>query len=337
MGVDQKSYDLIIKFLNEVIKPLLPNANYAGTRFFSAGQNPIGSFEGNLSCSNIFQRSIYEFKGNNTFLHFTNLHALDQILEKGWIRMTRLDELEKNELSFASELFADLSLFPEKIEEQKKQVFALSATKSNEETLTDSFMWQEYGDKGHGIALEFSFTSLPTECYPFGEIQYGESAVKPMIELRKRVIDFKVNHTIQPYPLVGLFTELFSFHKRARFKNEKEVRMLFSLNDFFQNHNLFTLYDEISKGHIQKFVKIFLKGKHPLIGNHELNNSVQEVITAFPQIEVKRIILGYEIPVDNKLQLVNYFVKERKVSEEQIWEIDEDLIIKPLPKLDSFK
>lgn len=132
------------KFLNEVIKPLLPFAKFSSTVQWGDYNNPSDSFHGLLSSNDLLKDSIYEFKKSQRLIHFTSLQSLSSILTNGYFRMTELNALDDvNELSFASKVFRDNPLFRHKdsiVEKSKSKLYCLSACLKTSTNLKDLFM-----------------------------------------------------------------------------------------------------------------------------------------------------------------------------------------------------
>jgi hypothetical protein len=314
-----QDFDRIEKFKNEVIKPIFPNVKFESSMMVTALGEPATSFKGKLSSINLFKDTKYEYKGDSKFLHYTSLFSLKAVLETGFLRMSEFGNLiDKNELMYASENFINNPIFQikkEELEQLKENIFCLSACQSNEETKRDAFMWEVYGDKGKGVFIEFEFTKKDPNKFLLGKVQYGNESLKPLKDLEKGVEKFaKDEQNILPNNFSEFFMEIQSFHKAERYKVEQEVRLFLKVEkQAHKVHKLESIYQDInSNQEVKYFYKLFLKARRPFLDFEDsLSNEEDAVFDEFPQIEIKNIILGYNISVEKKVNLT-YFLNNLK-------------------------
>lgn len=316
MAIDENSlnnHKNVDKFRKKVIHPFFPNADFKSTFMVSSPDEPATSFEGKLSPINLFKDTDYEYRGEGKFIHYTSLFGVKAILETGYIRMSEFGNLiDKNELQYASKIFIDNPVFQikkEELEQLKENVFCLSMCKSSDKTKQNAFMWEIYGDKGKGVVIEFELTKKDPTHFLLGNIQYGEKNLRKLRELKKNAENFKKeNNDFFPNNFAELFMEIKSFHKSKRYDTEKEVRLFLKTDKLqYEEHKLESIYKDInSKQEVKYFNKLYLKGRHPYeekeINTNEHNYSYFD---EFPQIEIKNIILGFNISVENKVAITD--------------------------------
>jgi hypothetical protein len=316
MGFNKKTindFKNVEKFRKEVINLIFPNASFASNLMISSPDKPATSFRGKLSSINLFKDSNYEYKGNGKFLHYTSLFSIKAILETGFLRMSEFGNLiDKEELQYAAKVFEGNSLFQfdkDKLEQLKNNLFCLSACKSNKNTKLDGFMWNEYGDKGKGVVIEFKFTKIDPKNFLLGQIQYGDDALQPLKNIKAQAEQFaNDNNDFFPNNFLEFLMEIQSFHKAKRYEEEKEVRLFLKVEkQAHKVHTLESIYKDInSNQEVKYFNKLFLKGRHPFLKlEYPFSDEEYEVFNEFPQIEIKNIILGFNISVKNKVAITS--------------------------------
>jgi hypothetical protein len=311
-----QDFDRIEKFKNEVIKPIFPNVRFGSSMMVTAPGEPATSFEGNLSTENLFKDTDYEYKGEGEFLHYTSLFGIKGILETGFFRMSEFGNLvDKEELLYGLRVFENNPLFQydkNKLKHLKENIFCLSACQSNEKTKRDAFMWEVYGDKGKGVLIEFEFTKKDPNKFLLGKVQYGNESLKPLKDLKIGVEKFAEDEqNILPNNFSEFLMEMQSFHKSKRYKTEKEVRLFLKVERYqYDEHKLESIYKDInSNQEVKYFNKLFLKGRHPFLDfKYPLSDEEDAVFNEFPQIEIKNIILGFNISDENQIN-ISYFLK----------------------------
>ena len=312
-----KDFANVDKFVNEVIKPIFPNAKLSNSMMVSSPDELATSFEGKLLSKDLFKGTNYEYKGDGKFLHFTTLFGLKGILDSGFLRMSEFGNLsDDKEINFASKIFENSTLFKfenEKYEWIKENIFCLSMCESNESTKRDDFMWEVYADKGKGVVIEFELTKKNPRKFVLGKIQYGDEKLNTLIRLKELAeVYILENPNFFPNNFSELLLELLSFHKVRRYEIENEVRLLLKVDKpKYVDHDLESIYKDINtKQEVKYFNKLFLKNRHPFLDfNYPLSDEKDAVFNEFPQIEIKNIILGYNLSIDKKVDLMDFFNK----------------------------
>lgn len=312
-------------FLQEVIKPLLPNARYKYTLQAGDFNTTSNNFNGALSSGNIFKDSDYEYLGEERFIHFTSLQSLESILKSGYMRMSSLDSLsDESELNFASSVFENIKNIRfnnDLINAEKKQLFCLSVCQNKTETITNTSMWNEYANKGSGVIIDLSLSSLKSNRFSIGHIKYGEKERHRIEELRNRLISFSEEKDFAPNNAVNMISILLSFHKKSKYKSEQELRMLFTDKGLeFVKTKYPTIDKTINyKNDLVYFNKIFLEGRNSFGKSNE---------NLYPEIKINRIILGYNLTNEKKENAISYFNSLRNDYDNlnfEIYHLNEDL------------
>ena len=318
MAIDEQKYKdfkRIDQFVSKVIHPVLPNAKLKQS--FISGSSievPITNFEGKLSSSKLFKETDYEYKGDGKFIHYTSLLGLKAILDSGFIRMSEFGNLiDKNELHYAASVFSENPIFrfdKTTTEQLKDSVLCLSACESNESTKKNDLMWEQYGDKGKGAIIEFELTKMNPNDFVLGKIQYGTEGLKPLFDIKKLAENYISTHgVIFPNNFQEFILELQSFHKSKRYEGEGEIRLLMKKNTSFPAE---TIYQDInSNQEVKYFNKLYFKGRHEFLNAANFEEE-DELLDEFPQVEIKNIILGFNISVENKVNITT-FLHEIKV------------------------
>lgn len=304
-------------FYREVFRKILPNASHSSAEWFGSKEN----YEAWHSSFNFLKDSIYEYKGNHDFIHFTTPIGLASILHSGFLRMSEFGNLQdKQEIIYASQVFdgiPEIDLKKEVLETAKKLVFCLSMSEYNENTLTNPFMWEAYSSKGHGACIRYHLTKPNPRQFLIGKLQYGQGELKIIQELKDHVLTYLKMGKPLPRNFTNLLLALFSFHKAERFRIENEVRMFLNLDGMIPNLKLETLYQDVNgSNEVKYFNKLFLKNRHEL---KEISDKAGlpfiTMLDAFPQIEITEIILGYSNSLESvfeKVEFLNDLKKKHK-------------------------
>lgn len=291
------SHEKISLFLEKVIKKVFPHALFDDISMTGSPDVAPNSFNGFLKTENLFKDTLYEYKGNGKFIHFTSLLALNSILDKGWLRMSEFRNLiDENELLYASKVFSDNPLFTPQIETLnniKENIFCLSACEASDETKTDSYLWEVYGDKGKGVFIEYEFSNPKPSDHIFGKVLYGDFEMAQLRNLKSLFEEFRItNDDFCPGNFMEIILEAQAFHKSDKYSSEKEVRMLLRVDkEQYDEHDNITIYQDInSKQEIRYFSKLFLKGRHQYLTTKNIKRFGEEdIIEIAPQIEIKKL------------------------------------------------
>jgi len=255
----QQAHEKTDNFLKKVIHPIFPNARYSSSFMMGTPEEAPNNFKGILSPESLFKGTDYLYQGTGRFIHYTSLFALKSILESGYLRMSEFGNLiDKNELKYAAAVFSNNPIFKfdeHKLESLKDNLFCLSACKSNNKTKKNSFMWDNYGDKGKGAIIEFEFTKKDPYSYLFGNVQYGNESLIPLKKIKKLAeLFFKDNDGFFPNNFIEILLSIQSFHKPKKYNIEDEVRIFMKEEkQQYKEHKHETIYKDINSNHEVKY------------------------------------------------------------------------------------
>ncbi len=292
-------------FTKEVLNKYFPKAYLKSSIIWESEIIKPNYFDGEISTTNIFEQTPYQYKGQNRFIHFTNLEKLKAIVESGYLRMASLDSLQDTEeVHFAGKeidpnSFNDLDI-------ESENLFSLSACESSTSNILNDKMWINYGDKYTGCILEYSFTKMELFRMNFGIIRYGEdklSDLKQLVNLSKGFYN-ENGYTITKLPV--FLKTILAFHKNQSFDYEREIRLLFEPLHIYNND--FFGYEFCNKKGIKKYFKLPFKERNKLPENP--NFDLETKLHHFPQIELKRIILGQKTST-TALKVLKRLVQEK--------------------------
>lgn len=288
-------YEKINLFLKYVLQKIFPNTNFKLSGFISSNEIPPKKFEAIISSSKLFEGTQYKFDESSSFVHFTSLPLLSQILQSGFLRMSDFNCLsDKSELHFASNVFDNCT--DEKVKEKKSKILSLSACLSTAEILNNEHMWNQYASKGMGCAIEYKFVTTNIHNMVFGKVLYGKENLRNLQELKKLNEQFKNEYDFEVTDLPMLLLKVSAFHKNIKYKNEQEVRLLFynesdDSKDFVHRNHYKDFY---SDQQVRNFIKLYIKGKNSTLSlpHPEYENELMYE----PEIEISRVIIGPNNP-----------------------------------------
>lgn len=314
----QKAREKVNKFETEVIKPVFPNARFASSFMVGSPEQAPNSFEPKLSSGELLKNTDYEYGGDGKYIHYTTLFGLKSILESGFLRMSEFGNLiDEKELIYAASVFDGNPLFkfhPEKLKCLKENLFCLSLCQSNEATKRNHLMWEVYGDKGKGVIIELELNKQDPFFFLLGKIQYGEEALEPIKKLKTLSEEFSKTHEgFFPNNFLEFILEMQSFHKVKIFEAEQEIRLLMKEDKGqYDSHKHETIYRDInSNQEVKYFNKLYLKERYPFEDSIKAESKIN-ILDSYPQIVIKNIILGYNISIKNKVDIM-FLLNDLKV------------------------
>lgn len=303
----------IQSFYSEVINKILPHAREASSFVLGSPDIEPKSFEGKISTDMLFKDSPYEYGGDGNFIHFSSLQGLITILNSGYLRMSEFGNLlDKQELIYGAKVFEGHPLFKLDISALKQNIFCLSACEANDLTKRNHFMWEVFASEGNGVIIEYKLTKKNPYSFILGKVQYGLSKLQPLELLRDLAIDFHKKKDFFPSNFMEVIMELQAFHKAKKYEIENEVRMFFREDKpLHEEHSFLTIYKDInSKNEIKYFNKLFLKGRHEFINDEAISKIPEDkILDIAPQIEITNIILGFNLSIENKLDIMKHLLK----------------------------
>lgn len=294
---------------------VFPHARLSSKFMIGSPNVAPSEFNGRISPKNIFKDTVYEYKGDGKFIHFTSLFGLKAILDSGWIRMSEFGNLiDKQELVYGASIFNDNPLFQLKADKQeflKSTIFCLSACKANEITKHNAYMWEVYADKSKGVMIEFELTKKDIHPFILGNIQYGQEKLNPLRIIKSLAEKFKEDFDgFFPNNFLEIILGIQAFHKSKQFDVEDEARIFMEQQKRpYDDHVYKLIYKDINANQeVKYFNKLFLNVSQPYL-TKRTNNKANEsdLFNGFPRLEIKSITLGSGITIPNKCALMDLF------------------------------
>jgi hypothetical protein len=274
-------------------------------RYLGSGEGmPLNSSQALLLGENLlYQNTEYSYKEiDNSFLHFTDYDSLLSILKTQTVRFKTLNGMnDLNEIIYAAKLFKNYNL---NFESMRKEIFSFSLVRylsSNEEIKKNSNnldLWRFYGRNGEGVSIKLKIVNDPLfwDSFHLCPIFYGESHLANLKNLQSKIVEFNSNN-----PAFYLhLPKIFSYHKSSHFKNEDEVRLIYTthFDSMLNKHSFPISISDISKKELPLplnklddsdvyYATIPLAKKNC----SELENRYFEFA---PKIVIEEIILGYK-------------------------------------------
>jgi hypothetical protein len=269
----------IDKYINEVIRPLLPNANLE-----SWIQNNYHLFGHNQLLDSKYERKLTD---NAYFIHFTSITRFLEIIRSKKIRLSDFNSFnDELELTYANnQLISNHNDF----NDLKSNLFALSMCEDSEANFRNDYMWANYGRNHKGVCLRLKIDKSKSRFFNFhlGRIQYCEnSRISELVELKRRHDEFKQKNNWCIDNLDGILSCITSMYKKTvPYSSENEVRLLAyvmkSTNAVHTNQNypIRHRYDD-DKNRILYFLELDL----------EYQNN-EEDIYRLPHVSIDSVIL----------------------------------------------
>ena len=292
-------------FMKEVLNRFFPKAHLKSSTIWESEKIKPDFFDGEISTYNIFEQTPYQYKGQNSFIHFTCLKKLKAIIESGYLRMASLDSLQDTEEVHFAGKHIDPNCFYE-LDTASENLFSLSACESSHSNITNDKMWVEYGNRYAGCIIEYSFTKMELFRMNFGVVKYGNDELSDLKQLAilSKIFYDEFGYTITKLPV--FLKNILAFHKKQFYDFEREIRLLFEPlhirnDDFFG-------YEFCDKKGIKTYYKLPFKERNELPEN--TNFDLETKLHHYPQIELKRVILG-EKTSKTELKEIKKLIQEK--------------------------
>ena len=199
---------IIYNKYREIVKRIFPdifisNTGYAGWDFYARQSNN----------NYLFRDTKYFYNGELKFVHWTSLNNLLSILNYRNIRLYNLynsDDID--EFTFSA---SALGFNQQEIDNSKNYYYTFSFCEK--QNLDNEYLWELYGKKYNGVAIEFSIINEPAHwdnyfmSKVYYEIPQNFTQFNEEISNLKKQYNAKFNLDIQP--LIG-------FHKRPDYVKE---------------------------------------------------------------------------------------------------------------------
>ena len=220
--------ELINKYI-EGARTYFPELDFSSSFSIYSGEKPSSAkFEFGKHDSAI-KKSLYRIDSGKSFIHYTSIEALFNILNSAKLRLYNLYNLnDPKEFEYALSNVG-ISIKDFDFELFKRSIFLTSfCTYDMELNDEDYNMWRLYGDNGNGVGLVFEVENYEDNWNDvhFGKVQYGKS--NPSFELLIKFITYHQSfnqeyNILQNYPLwIPIMCML---HKHEIWKIENETRL----------------------------------------------------------------------------------------------------------------
>ena len=166
-----------------------------------------------------FEKSDYYYTGSLEFFHLTSIDNLWSILNSRSFRLYNLhSSKDPDEYAHAAKVL-QLSDFDINIKKKFSYTFSFCPISEME----NKSVWEIYGDRFKGVAIVFSIENNPISWKNFhmAEVKYGDPV--NFHSYRKRVKEIELEY--RGINLSCDLSRLICFHKTAKWKGEREVRI----------------------------------------------------------------------------------------------------------------
>ncbi|MCK4662636.1 MAG: DUF2971 domain-containing protein [Bacteroidales bacterium] len=288
------------KYINEVIKPLIPNANLG--RFIN---NRYYLFEPGLFNNSIYERILDE---ESYFFHFTSISSLLEIIRSKTIRMSDFNTFSDDfELTFANN---NLVGNPSEFKEYKSCLFALSMCEVSDMNLQNEYLWKNYGDNHRGVCIRLKFDKRKSILNDFylGKIIYKDTnQISELEELKKRHKNFETRYGKAIDNLDEILLSICSMYKKVNpYENENEIRLLAYIH---KEKNHIHSNSSYPIRHKYNSKKDLIEYFYELRLEHEISDEENVKKYFQPYISIDSVILGsdcYRDSIGKLMSVIKY-------------------------------
>lgn len=316
MKIEETIFDdkAIKHFYSDVLHTLLPRARHKSVGFFgSADVMRASDVKIDLADTNeINFDSPYFYDKNYTFIHYTSVQSLINILRNKSIRLYNIHGMD-DKLEFTVPLKSlGKGLSEYDIDEIKKKIFCLSMCETYSEFKGQSLTsWRNYGFDGNGIGIVLSFNENYTKNWVYfmlSKVFYTDSALRKFQNLDRLYNEFKVKYNLTVNNFDSIMYKYFAFHKHKIYRSEKEVRLLYcqglSYIDKPPIH-----YDINRKNGKTTYIELDLEWDWDAKTKDFIMTQGAAPSMVRPVVSVDKIILGYRIANKGKYEIANVIQK----------------------------
>ncbi|KJF43098.1 DUF2971 domain-containing protein [Draconibacterium sediminis] len=310
--MNDKRYIEIDKYESEFRKLIETKFNIKLEGMFSSScsemNGPI-NFKARISTKN---RNLlgtrYFYSSNKKVIHFTSLPVLFSIINENALRLYNLhNSNDENEYSYAVDKLKDIykiqGIDNEKIKGSinitKEYSFIFSST--SHEAIKKKSFWQNYGDKGKGVAIEFEIINPVEEWeyFYFSKVHYDKLSDFNTLTKEWEKIQVKNRHVFYGIDL----NQFLSLHKSHDWSEEDEIRILTLYPDLHSIPFKGQIYQDFkpAKPHSKiKYFKLPLCDKNGNFIEKGLNDRKEIFWSIIPRIRISDIYWGPDFPIQGK-------------------------------------
>lgn len=250
----------------------------------------------------------YFYSSNKKVIHFTSLPILFSIINENALRLYNLhNSNDKNEYSYAAEKLKDIYKIQGRDNEKingsinitKEYSFILSST--SHEAIKKKSFWQNYGDNGKGVAIEFEIINPVEEWeyFYFSKVHYDKLSDFKNLTKEWEKIQIKNPHLFYEIDL----NQFLSLHKSHDWSEEVEIRILTLYPDLHSIPFEEQIYRDFksAKPHSKiKYFKLPLCDKNGNFIEKSLNGRKEIFWSIIPRIRISNIYWGPDFPIQGK-------------------------------------
>lgn len=319
-------------FYTDVLKHFLPNARHKSLSHFGSPNTKRASNIGfDLADSNdINLKSDYFYTKKYSFIHYTSIPVLLNIIKEKKIRLYNLHGMDDKEEFEVSLKYLPKDLSDYDVSEIKKNIFCLSMCEEDLEEKSQSLAnWRNYGLDGNGVGILISFNKRFAKDWVhflLSKVYYDEKYLRKFIKINNNYSSFRTEYNLSFNNFDEIFYKYFAFHKSNIYSSEKEVRLLYCQGfESFQKPPV--KYDINRRNEKTSYIELEIEW--------EWDKKTKEFITkqgiipklVRPVITIDKIILGYRLSNKAKWDIAEVlqasatnFKKKFKIEDSQLFE-----------------
>jgi hypothetical protein len=315
-------------------KKFFPELDFSSLFSIHGGKEPLsGRFEfGNQDKA--IKNSSYGFKATDTFIHYTSIDSLFNILNSTNLRLYNLNNLnDPTELRFAL-LKTGITKDMIDIPFYQRSMFLTSFCSYDKERQNEDYnMWRLYGNDGNGVGLVFQIENASdkwNDVY-FGKVHYGESNttfenLKAFLSFHQK---FNDEHKIlENFP--HWIPVMCMLHKSEIWRIENEYRLFafcpfdeytFDSSPDIKNTLMYNDIDHCINGKGVKTaytsIPLNIEGKRQEFNQKlkHIKGGAESLLSSFPHFKLRHILLGYNLNNNLCFDISEYasFIAEKKL------------------------
>ena len=284
-------FDKVEAFADMVRTKLLPHFSIMSSRAMA----PSSATKSNYAsitpsdCFHCYHDSNYHYKGENKFIHFTKYESCTAILKSKSFRLNSLGIMDdKLEVSYLHDIFKSLNLSIYSASHLKRNLYALSLCNYEIEEKEESLnMWDRYGDNFQGVGLVLEMDLDYSHHWVFqmlSKVHYGNECLNDLESFSESFKEFRAsNGGFEISGVDKLFRNILAYHKAHIYKDEKEIRLLYSENAYETDVKL------------RKEIPIEFKPRLKPKDYSPYSATQEELYHLFPNIYVKKVLIGSKV------------------------------------------
>jgi len=316
-GEDIFDRDAVIAFYKDVLNNLLPNARHQALRFFGAAEAKRAShIDLDLISTNELNRgSAYFYKKQYSFIHYTTLPVLLNIIKEKKIRLYNLNGMDDQEEFVVPLKHLNKKISDYEIDEIKKRIFCFSMCEADLESKEQTLpMWRSYAQDGQGVGVVFSMNKRFAKDWVhsmLSKVYYDPRHLQKFIKAQELYKSFTSKYNLHINNFDEMFYRYFAFHKNKIYSNEKEVRLIYC--EGFGSLDLPNVHVDITKKNSKTtFVELDLEWEWGEEKRKWILSQKIEPKNVRPIIFMDKIFFGYRISNNAKYEIADVIMENAK-------------------------